>query len=408
MNKKPNSKYKYLYIGMIFYVLIFFSAVGFIGHVMNAKAAPSSQLIPADIGTPDTTTPVPTTPVDTTTPAPTTPAVTVTAAPTTPATQPTTPATQPTTPATQPTTPPVMLPPGAGPTNNTGVTATPSATATGTATTTPTAVTKPSGTTPTSLTQNTTNTPPSKPDTGSDAGGPSMLGLSLGIGTPVLLLFGGGLFWLYLRRRQQGVTGLQFGSPTNSSWISSNDMATNNNFSPVLGSFAANSSTLPAPYTTNPLLSSNAGMTSIAANTLQQATLPPFAELAGPLYTPSDLRPITMALPQPFPNQTAPDATPYPPTSDMNPLSFEALNLPQNIAEMMAPQQRPNIADMLAPQQTPDIPISTTATHDHLPNPIQNSPTPAVAIQPPDPANNAVLENVMRQAQLGLFVIPNR
>ena len=174
-------------------------------------------------------------------------------------------------------------------------------------------------------------------------------------------------------------------------------MATNNDFSPVLGSFAPNTST-PPPYATNPLLSSNIGATSVA-NTLQQATLPPFAELAGPLYTPSDLRPITMNLPQPFPNQAVPNPTSYPPTSDMNPLSFEALNLPQNIAEMMAPQQ------------TPNIPISTTETNinpDHMPNPVQNSPAPVATMQPPDPASNPVLENVMRQAQLGLFVIPNR
>ena len=115
-----------------------------------------------------------------------------------------------------------------------------------------------------------------------------------------------------------------------------------------------------------------------------------------------------MNLPQPFPNQAVPNPPSYPPTSDMNPLSLEALNLPQNISEMMAPRQTtPNISEMMAPQQVPDIPIATTATNMN-PNQTANSVQNGSAIQPPDPASNQMLENVMRQAQLGLFVIPNR
>jgi hypothetical protein len=176
-------------------------------------------------------------------------------------------------------------------------------------------------------------------------------------------------------------------------------MGTNNSFSQASGAFAVPSSPYPA---INPLLSSSAGI-SVAPKTsiLEQTTLPPFAELAGPLYTPGDLRPITVSLPSP--SQTLFNPASYIPTSDMNPLSFETLNLPRDIAEMMKLEKTPSSHLPTAQTDKDDNILKTSSQHSATPpNPI------ALLIEPPDVTNDSMLENIMHQAQLGLFVIPHR
>src|SRR5262249_17954634 len=95
---------------------------------------------------------------------------------------------------------------------------------------------------------------------------------------------------------------------------------------------------------------------------------------------------------------------PHGPTSDMNPLPLDVFDLPQNT----------NPA--LGPEQTPDQPVPTTMpenlafmmedTAQMAITPPPASPPPVV--RPPDVADDPILENVMRQAQLGLFVVPGQ
>ncbi len=210
MNKnKMRNRLKYWNILILCFVLICLAESG---NVLITKAAPSSYSISANPPAP--------TPTDIPTPPPTPPS-TPTPIPPTPTPTPIPP--PPPTPIPQPTSPPVIPPPI--PTDD--AVATPTATSTSTAT--PTAV--PIVPTGPHDQQKTTNTGPSNSGSGNDGGWLNPLGLSLGIGIPALLLFGGGFFWFYSRRNQQAVTESSWvagsGATTNAPWANSSDMAIN-------------------------------------------------------------------------------------------------------------------------------------------------------------------------------------
>jgi hypothetical protein len=368
---------KYWHIGMIFYVLISFSGIVIIANVLSAKAAPSSHLTPHN--PPDT--PTPTDPPVTPTP---TPPATPTPAPPPATPTPAPPPVQPTT--VQPTRNVVVPPPM--PTNEPA---------------TPTTTSTVTGTPPTSISvppvQNTTQQ--SHPSSESNAGGSNVLALSLGISTSGILLFGGGLFWLYLRRNSQGAVALRKGKmsglTTNTPWTSSRDRATSMDVPPASDTFTAAT----PPYANSPLLSSNMDM---AANMLQQSISPSPAELAGAVYTPGALQPITMALLKQVPDQQGPALTPYMPASDMNPLSFDTFDLPQDITKSTPPEQRSS-APMPAPANlvlAGEINSSTVTPPSNIP---PSAATARLSVQPPDVADDRTLQEIMRQAQTGLFVL---
>jgi hypothetical protein len=109
-----------------------------------------------------------------------------------------------------------------------------------------------------------------------------------------------------------------------------------------------------------------------------------------------------MALPEQITNQPAPDLKPYPATSNMSPLPFDEFALPHDSTKS------------IEPEHTQDKPVPTIMPANPNPmiemNPSIATPTSVAAkppfVQPPDIADDPMLENVMRQAQLGLFVIP--
>lgn len=373
---------KYWKIGIIFFALMLFWGSGFIGHVLSARAATSSHFLAAD--TTPTTTPTPT---PTTTPTPS-PSPTPT---TTPVPKPT--------PTPQQTPPPGILPPP--PIN---ATASPTATSTVTSTALPTL--------PTMTNDHPgQNIPPDHPGSGSNGGTPDVLMPLLAIGTPALVLSGGLLFWFYLRRNKSGLAALQKGymsGATNTPWTNTSYGATGNGFMPVLDSFTeAMPYSAPPPYTTGPTLSANENFVP-GANMLQQSISPSPAELAGPLYGSSDLRPMTMAFPTQAINQQAADLVPYQPTSNMNSFPLDTSALPQNGTRPMATEHMP---DKLVSAIIPENPTPTLENFS-LATPMQNTPMSAdpatLSIQPPDVASDPMLEKVMRQAQPGLFVIPGR
>jgi len=255
-------------------VLIFFGVIGIIAHISNTRAAPSSYLAPFDVSPTATPTPTPTpTPPPTATPTPT-PSPTPAPVPTTPAAQPTSPAG------------------GPAPTQEPGTM--PTATPTGTVTATPTKTAIPATGIVNPPIHTTTHPQPANPNSGGNVGDAGVLGMSLGIGTSGIALLGGGLFWFHLRRKPQGVTALQK-RPMNA-----NAMA-----------FSANNAMLSRP------------------NTFQRPSASTPQRQAGPFYTPDTHNALTMASPLQAPNQQAPAFTPYVPTSDMNPLAFDAFDLAQ-------------------------------------------------------------------------------
>lgn len=428
-------------------MLIFFSGSAFLTNIGSTKAAPSSSFISTD-STPtptDTATPMPTpiptaiptsTPTSTSTPTPTsTPESTRTPRRTptpqdNPTDTPTPTDTSTPTPTPQPTVPAVIPPPT--PTND--AVATPTATTTSTAT--PTAV-PPLSTGPDDHSgQNAIQTQPVNPGSGTQAGALNGFGLSLGFGTPAFLLLGGGLFWLYLRRHQQGIATVQKGKmpglTTHTPWVRSNSSVTDNAFQQNSDTFTATMApTSSFPYATIPSHSANQD-TLPEANMLQQSISPSPAELAAPLYGSSDLRPMTMALPKQVINLPASVLQPYPATSDMSPLPLEAFGLPHNKAQFMGaehtqgnPDPDAFLLDSLesgvytSPLERQREPISflnplegtemtpTSQTNSPLAMP-PSAATRPLSIQPPDVAVDLMLQKVMQQAQTGLFIVPGK
>ncbi len=418
-----NKRSKYLNMGMIFYVLFFFCGIGTIANVMSTKAAPSNNFTSTD------TTPT-STPTSSIASAASTPTVSVTPTQITPPPTPTDTSTEdptdtptptptsrhrytptPTATATSTSTPiPTATP---VPTSTSTPTATPTATdntvstptATPTSTATPTTVPTLPTVTPDNHGPNPKHTGPDKPGSGrGNARGPDVLMLSLGISTP-LLFFGGSLFWLYLRRNQQVIAALQkWKKPAlsaNTLWRSDHNRVTSSTLPQVSDPFTARPT-----YAAIPMTSVNENIIS-GANTQQQPISSSVAELTEPLYRPSDLRPMTMSLPTPVTNPPIADLKLYPATSNMNPLPLDMFVPAQDTAKSREPE---HAADQPVPTTIPEN-LASTAKIDSPPatpmaNTLLSAAPETLPVQLLDITDDPVLENVMRQAQLGLFIIP--
>jgi hypothetical protein len=136
----------------------------------------------------------------------------------------------------------------------------------------------------------------------------------------------------------------------------------------------------------------------------QQPIAPTEEEGAGPVYRPGGFQPITVALPKQVSNEQAPDLTPYASASDMSPFSFDALNLPQDIIKSTPPEQWSGTPMPVPENQTPtrEVNASTVTPPPNIP---PSASTTGLTVQPPDIAEYPMLQEVMRQAQSGLFVL---
>jgi hypothetical protein len=276
--------------------------------------------------------------------------------------------------------------------------------------------------------QNTGQTQPGHSGSRSNTGGPNVLALSLGISTSAILLFGGGLFWLYLRRNQQNVATLQKwnqqgvatlqkwnqqgitalhkwrkpGPIANTSWMGGGNRATSSLPDPATFTASIPSKVSSPHETTGPLPGSKESIVPEANMHPSLISLSP-TDPTGPAYRPSDLRPMTMALPKQIVNQQASDLAPYPATSNMNPLPLDALDLAYSGTK---PTELEHTSG--EPPTTPAEPISPPEKNSSTVP--ENTPMSATVERPPvqllDVAGDPMLENVMRQAQLGLFVTP--
>ena len=260
--------------------------------------------------------------------------------------------------------------------------------------------------------QDTSHTHSTDPSAGGNAGGPNVSALSLGIGTSTMLLLGGGLFWLYLRRSQPGVVALQKWknpAPTTnaSSWAGNSNLATNNGFLPGSDIFTATIPPIGSSSHENALLLASNEGSAPEANTLQQSIPSSPTEQTGLVYRPGDLRPITAMLPKQVTNQDAPNAMTYLSTSNMNPLPLDALKLPDETTNSVEPEHTP---DKSVPATIPENLAPTLERNPSTVTPLENAPLLAAAKKPsvqlPDIVGDLILENVMRQAQIGLFITP--
>jgi hypothetical protein len=177
--------------------------------------------------------------------------------------------------------------------------------------------------------------------------------------------------------------------------------ALNMGVSPASAPFAAETSSAAwSPHEVSSLLSSNKELS--GANMLQQPISPIEEAGAGPMYRPGAFQPITAALPKQVSNEQAPDLTPYASVSDMNPFSFAAFNPPQDIPRSTPPEQWSGTPMPENLASTREINSSTVTP---LPNMPLSTATTRLSVQPPDIAEDPMLQEVMRQAQLGLFIL---
>jgi hypothetical protein len=116
---------------------------------------------------------------------------------------------------------------------------------------------------------------------------------------------------------------------------------------------------------------------------------------------------MTMSLPTPVTNPPIADLKLYPATSNMNPLPLDTFDLAHDTPRS---REAEHTADRPVPTTIPEN-LAPTAKIDSspatpMPNILPSAAPETLPVQLPDVTDDPVLENVMRQAQLGLFIIP--
>jgi hypothetical protein len=243
--------------------------------------------------------------------------------------------------------------------------------------------------------------------------GVSLLMLFLGIGTPILLIGGGGLFLLVWRRHaKQSETAVQgiFGDaqpfPMQSALADAQTAAWMNNYQ------------MP-PTTDVPQYALSGALASSMSGALPVLGSTQVMSLSQPAYTSSDLRPITAA----FPRQmltAASNSSISAPNGDLQPLPMDALGLPLP-SDGGAPHTNGRVpVPPTQPTGVIDIPMLSTPSllpawmeglippAPSMPSPLPIPPATPPTTQPPSLKEDPILEEVMRQAQAGLFVLSGR
>ena len=371
---------KLLKIGLLAYVILLCSFIDINGSTKGyaMSARPLQALSPLVTATPvaDTPTPIPPTPAPT--PVPTT----------APTPVPTTAPTPAPTPKPAPTPTPKPAPTQVSPIPTAAVPDAPTATP---ADATPT----PSSTTPTAIATSTTATatatatavvpaltPTHLNNTGNTGTDAFTLSLALGVGAPLLLISGGGLWLLVGWQINRSKLALQEASVA-SPWTSSYGMQ------PSLQAFQS---------------ASGAALNTLPSSTSLPGTFP--VPATQPTYTPNDPRPTMMSFPQQMLTMHSNGLADYPLNGDLQPASVDVLD--PSFAVTRAIESNGNGSTPLHPDSPTvlvDTPTSCVPSTPPLSSDISALP---VNIQPPAIKDDTRLEAVMRQSQLGLFTLPGR
>ena len=290
-------------------------------------------------------------------------------------------------------------------------------------------------TTPSNATPMTTDTSHIKQqlqDTG-DTGINTMM-LSLGTSAVVLLVSVGLIFLIWKRKSKQNGPILQgtFGNTLSSPM----QPAFSNSQVPPMQSAFSNSqvSSLVNNYEIPPTANTPQYAPSGAPAPGMSGTLPALGSVEAmpspqPAYIPSNLRPMTAALPQHMLTMTSNNGISSAQNGDLLPLPMD-MNLPFQTNGAGTPntngQSRLSLAQPMGSMDTPipsppsllpawmesSIPSTPsplpTWMEDPLPSPQSLSPAIPLAIQPPSLREDPVLEEAMRQAQIGLFALSGR
>ena len=211
--------------------------------------------------------------------------------------------------------------------------------------------------------------------------------LPLSVGAP-LLLASGGLLWLVRRRHYRPALQRVSRDTQASLWLSSRELDSGpdlNALHYVTG--ASGSFPVPArpqaPY--GPMPTSQLSFTQ-------------------PTYTPMGLPAITTAFPQQMLTMSSSNKTDrYLPEDDFLPLPMGVLNPPLQLIEARESNKHMQLFPLAVPPiALIDIPISSISSPSLMP------PVVSLPIRPPSTKEDLLLGEVMRQAQMGLFIVLGR
>jgi hypothetical protein len=219
---------------------------------------------------------------------------------------------------------------------------------------------------------------------GDGAKGSNIFMLSLTFGAPLLLVCGGMLWLLWRRQTNRYNPALQRASRNAqvSLWMSNHEMDSN--------------------IDTLHYITGASGALPIAVLPETPSTPKPISQLPfpQPAYTPSRLPSITTPFPLEMFITPSNEAAHYPEADELLPWSMHSLNLPLQLPEAGESNQYGQMLPFAAPPMaSPDI---STLFSPFV------TPVVSLAIQPPSTKDDPLLGEVMRQAQMGLFIVLGR
>lgn len=299
----------------------------------------------------------------------------------------------------------------------------------------PTATATPDLATPSSSTPTATDTSHVNQHT-QDTGdkGTNIVMLSLGVGTPILLV-GGGLFLLIWRQSKhkklatQGAFDNAQAFPTqgafaNAQMFPMQGVVNNAQAFPSQGAFA-NAQTSPwinnyemPPTADTPQYAPSTSLAPSMSGVLPMLDSTPVIPSSQAAYSSSDLRPITAAFPQQMFTTASNNGVRSTQNGDLQPLPMDTFGLSLQSNGVGGPNtngQSPTpLTQSIARMDTP-IPSSSSLLPPWMEDSIPSTPFPLpislatpLAIQPPSLREDPMLEEVMRQAQMGLFILSGR
>jgi hypothetical protein len=208
--------------------------------------------------------------------------------------------------------------------------------------------------------------------------------LPLSVGAP-LLLASGGVLWLVRRRHYKPSLQGASRAAQASLWMSSRELDSDLN---ALHYVTGASGALPVPVRT------------------QTPYMPtPTSQLSftQPTYTPTGLPSITTAFPQQMLIMSSNKADHYLQKDDLQPFPMDALNPPLQLIEARESNKHAQMFPLAVPPiALIDTPISSLSSPSLMP------PVASLPIRPPSTKEDLLLGEVMRQAQMGLFIVLGR
>ena len=212
----------------------------------------------------------------------------------------------------------------------------------------------------------------------------STLMLPLSVGGPLLLISGGTLWFVRRRQYKPALQGTSHAAQA-SLWVSSRELDPDLD---ALSYITGASGALPVP---------------IKPQTPYMPTLTSQLSFTQPAYTPIGQPSTTTALPLQMFTTSSNEADCYLQDNDLLPLSMDALNLPLQPIETRESNKHTQILPLIAPSMTlMDSPISSMSSLSLM------QPVVSLPVRPPSTKDDLLLGEVMRQAQMGLFVVLGR